>query len=124
MTALRQQPDLENQVVLSFERGELVRASNSRLVAIRDGYHLTASAPGRALLVLPFQFSHCWEIEGSRDRVVPRIFRANIVQTGILFKDTVDARLRFRFEPWSASCRLDDVRDLTLLGFKYVLYLR
>ena len=116
--ALRQQPDLENQVVLSFERGDLVRASNSRLVAIRDGYHLTASAPGRALLVLPFQFSHCWEIEGSRDRVVPRIFRANIVQTGILFKDTVDARLRFRFEPWSASCRLEDVRDLTLLGFK------
>jgi hypothetical protein len=118
IAALRELRDLENQVVLSFWRGDLVRASSSRLVVLRDGYQLTASAPGRALLVLPVQFSHCWKIEGGRDRVVPRIFRANIVQTGILFKDSVDARLRFRFEPWDASCRLEDARDLTLLGFK------
>jgi hypothetical protein len=118
VAALREQRDLENQVVLSFGRSDLVRASHSRLVALRDGYHLTASAPGRAMLVLPVQFSHCWEIEDSGDRIVPRIFRANIVQTGILFKDNVDARLRFKFEPWSASCRLEDARDLTLLGFK------
>jgi hypothetical protein len=118
VAALREPRDLENQVVLSFGRSDLERASHSRLVALRDGYHLTASAPGRAMLVLPVQFSHCWEIEDSRDPVVPRIFRANMVQTGILFKDNLDARLRFKFEPWSATCRLEDARDLTLLGFK------
>jgi hypothetical protein len=87
-------------------------------VAISDGYHLTASARGTAMVVLPIQFSHCWQIENSSDLIAPRIFRANVVQTGILFRDKVDARLRFNFEPWSASCRLQDARDLALFGFK------
>jgi hypothetical protein len=37
-------------------------------------------------LVLPVQFSNCWEIETSGDTPPPRIVRANIVQTGVLFK--------------------------------------
>jgi hypothetical protein len=48
----------------------------------------------------------------------PRIFRANIVQTGILFKDSIDIRLRFAFEPWKTSCRLQDAGDLAQFGFK------
>jgi hypothetical protein len=120
VSALREQADLENRVVLSFGRTDLVRASRARLVALSDGYRLTASAPGRALLLLPVQFSHCWQIEdsSSSDHVRPRVFRANIVQTGILFKDSIEARLRFSFEPWSASCRLQDAKDLAFFGFK------
>jgi hypothetical protein len=118
VTALRQQSDFENRVVLPFGRSDLVRASRTRLVALQDGYRLTASAPGRALLVLPVQFSHCWQIEDGSDEVKPRIFRANIVQMGVLFKNTMDARLRFSFEPWNASCRFQDADDLTLFGFK------
>jgi hypothetical protein len=118
VAALRAQGDLEDRVVLSFGRSDLVRASHARLVALRDGYHLTASAPGRAMLVLPVQFSHCWEVENESNEIAPRIFRANIVQTGILFKDNLDAKLRFNFEPWRASCRLQDGRDLLQFGFK------
>ena len=70
------------------------------------------------MLVLPIQISHCWEMENNNDVAPPRIFRANIVQTGILFKDEVDVRLRLNFQPWSASCRREDARDLTLFGFK------
>lgn len=118
VTALRGQPDLETHVVLSFGQTDLVRATYSKLVVLRDGYQLTASAPGRAMLVLPVQFSNCWTIEDSTDRVMPRIFRANIIQTGILFKDKVEATLRFNFNPWSASCRLQDGSDLAQFGFK------
>jgi hypothetical protein len=118
VAALREQRDFENRVVLSFGRADVVRASHSRLLAIRGGYHVMASAPGRAMLVLPIQFSYCWEVENSNDVTRPRIFRANIVQTGILFKDEVDIRLRLNFQPWSASCRREDARDLTLFGFK------
>jgi hypothetical protein len=118
VTALQQQGDFANRVVLSFGRTDLVRASRSRLVVLRDGYRLTASAPGRAMLVLPIQFSHCWEIEDTTDPVMPRIFRANIAQTGILFKDNADVTLRFNFEPWRASCRLEDARDLSRFAFQ------
>jgi hypothetical protein len=119
VAALREQRDFENRAVVSFERSDLVRASGSRLVAIKDGYRVTASAPGRAMLVLPIQFSHCWEIEeDDNDRIPPRLFRANIVQTGILFEDELDVSLRFNFEPWSASCRFEDASDLARFGLK------
>jgi hypothetical protein len=125
MTVLREQGDFANRVVLlgaPEPQPGLVAASRSRLVAVGDGYRLTASATGWAMLVLPVQFSHCWQIEDAnntnKSTVLPRVLRANIVQTGILFKDNVDARLRFDFEPWRASCRLQDAKDLTLFAFK------
>jgi hypothetical protein len=93
VTAIREDGDLENRVVLlgaPERQAELVHASRVQLVAIRDGYHLTATAPGRALLALPVQFSHCWRIEKMTNAGPPSIFRANIVQTGVLFEHDVD----------------------------------
>jgi hypothetical protein len=122
VAALReQQSDLESRVVLlgpSAREPELVSVSRSRLMAIRDGYHLSAVADGRAMVILPIQFSHCWQIENATGVASPQIVRANIVQTGVLFEGNADFRLRFNFEPWRASCRLDDVRDLSRFGFK------
>jgi hypothetical protein len=118
---IRERDDLENRVVLlgaSEQRLELVSASRSRLFALGDGYRLSASAPGTAMVVLPVQFSHCWQIENMANTDPPRILRANIIQTGVLFKNKVDVRLRFDFEPWKATCRLLDAGDLTLFGFK------
>ena len=121
VAALREQDDFENRVVLlgaPERQPELVSASHSRLAAIKDGYRLSASAPGWAMVVLPVQFSHCWVVEDANNTDLPRILRANIVQTGILFRGSVDARLRFDFEPWRSSCRFQDARDLTVFGFK------
>jgi hypothetical protein len=122
IAALRQQHgDLENSVVVLGDperQPELVAAAHSRLVAVRDGYELTASAPGWALLVLPVQFSHCWRLEDSGSVEPPRVLRANVVQTGVLFKNKADIRLRFDFEPWRTSCRFEDARDLALFDFK------
>jgi hypothetical protein len=95
-----------------------VPVSRVRLVAVRDGYQLTAAARGTAMLVLPVQFSHCWRAEALAGKDLPRILRANVVQTGILFEHDLDVRLRFDFEPWRADCRRQDARDLKLFGFK------
>jgi hypothetical protein len=119
--ALREQREWEKRAVLlgAPERQPgLVSASRSRLLATKGGYRLTASAPGSALVVLPVQFSHCWRMETANGVDLPRVLRANVVQTGVLFKDNVDARLRFDFEPWRTSCRFQDARDLALFGFK------
>jgi hypothetical protein len=118
---LLEHSDLERRVVLLGEpelQPGLVPASRARLTAIRDGYHLTAAAPGTSMLVLPVQFSHCWRIEDGNNGDSPRLFRANIMQTGILFTDTVDVKLRFDFEPWRTSCRFEDARDLSRFDFK------
>jgi hypothetical protein len=119
VAALRQRSgELDRRVLLlgAPERlPQLVPASGARLIATRDGYRVMAAAAGTAMLVLPIQFSHCWRVEGAK---VPRIIRANLIQTGFLFKDDVDIALRFDFEPWRAACRLQDARDLVVFGFK------
>ena len=79
VAVLQEQRDFEHRVVLlgSPERlPELIPASHSRLVAVKDGYRLTASAPGWAMVVLPVQFSHCWKIESSDTVHPPRTIRA------------------------------------------------
>jgi hypothetical protein len=119
IAAIRNGIDPENSAVMlgpAERQVALVRTSRAQLVAVSDGYRFTAAAPGMALAVLPVQFSNCWKLENTSGIDAPRILRANVVQTGILFKDNVDARLRFDFEPWRAACRLQDVRDLKLFG--------
>jgi hypothetical protein len=119
--ALRESADLEHRVLLlgtPERRPELVPAAASRLVALRDGYQVTASAPGSAMLVLPVQFSHCWQVATGTDAQPPHLFRANVVQTGVLFKDKLDIRLRFDFEPWRTSCRFRDGDDLVQFAIK------
>jgi hypothetical protein len=120
IAALREPADLAGRVVLlgPSERSELVSAAGARLVALRGGYRVTAAAPGTAMLVLPVQFSHCWRIERPTDDDLPRVFRANVVQTGVLFKGDLDATLRFDFQPWRASCRLQDAHDVERFDFK------
>jgi hypothetical protein len=118
---LREPVDLAERVVL-FGPPErlpaLAAATQARLVALRDGYQVTASAPGSAMLVLPVQFSHCWRVATGTDAQPPRLFRANVVQTGVLFKDKLDIRLRFDFEPWRTSCRFRDGDDLVQFAIK------
>jgi hypothetical protein len=118
---LREPVDLAERVVLlgAPERlPALAAATQAQLVALRDGYQVTASAPGSAMLVLPVQFSHCWQMATGTGAQPPRLFRANVVQTGVLFKGKVDIRLRFDFEPWRTSCRFRDGDDLVQFAIK------
>jgi hypothetical protein len=117
---LRTDMDLEDTMVVlgdAFDRTRtLVRATSAQLFAIKDGYRVTATAPGPAVLVLPVQFSHCWRMSSSAPEPA-RVFRANIIQTGVLFSGSIDAELRFEFEPWTPLCRLRDGRDLATYDF-------
>ena len=40
----------------------LVPAVQARLVVEKGGYHIKAESSGNSLLILPVQFSHCWEL--------------------------------------------------------------
>jgi hypothetical protein len=90
--------------------GSFAAATNAQLVYTSDGFRLRAESPSRSLLVLPVQYSHCWTVEGEGD---PALFRANLMQLGVNFTGTLNARLIFRYGPILAGqCRLQDLDDM------------
>jgi hypothetical protein len=78
---------------------------------VKGGYRITARSAGASLLILPVQFSHCWQLKaepGSEGS----IYRANLVQTGIFFRNQIDAEVRFGFGLTNSSCRRQDGDDM------------
>jgi hypothetical protein len=108
---LRQFPDAAILLGSTSLPADLVSAHQARLTIIKGGYHITAESAGTSLLVLPVQFSHCWELVGAPEGKAG-LFRANIVQTGIYFQGKIDADLRFGFGVTDSSCRKRDGSDM------------
>ena len=68
-----------------------------------------ASSPGRSLLVLPFEYSHCLRLDVVTGGA--RLIPVNLQQTGLLFEGSTEARITYRFGLFGdAACRADDVR--------------
>ena len=83
------------------------------MIVERGGLSLRASSVGESLLVLPVQYSHCWQL---RDAPNATLFRANLMQLGIRFKGELKAQLRQVFGPvWHSHCRILDARDMERL---------
>lgn len=96
--------------------GQLVPAANSTMLFEKGGVHVTAKSAGHSAVLLPLQFSHCYEVEGAAGTEA-RIVRANIAQTLIIFDRLLDVRLRWRFRfLGKEACRQRDVVDIEELG--------
>lgn len=96
---------------------DLVPAASSRISVEKTGLRLTAMSQGTSILVLPFEFSHCLEIKPVEQGMdSPGLFRANLLQVGIIFTGRLDATLTFFAGPFHhAGCRIDDWHDVDRL---------
>jgi hypothetical protein len=103
------------RTVLATEKlpGDFVSAEGPSMVVERGGLSLHASSPGESLLVLPVQYSHCWQLRNAPNAA---LFRANLMQLGIRFSGELNAQLRQAFGPmWHSSCRVADAEDMRRL---------
>jgi hypothetical protein len=110
--------DLRHSVVTATQLPDpLAPARNVRLTFLKGGVHVVAEAVGHSLLILPLQFSRCLRhINGTQNASV---FRANLVQTGIVFSDQLDITLQFRSGLLGDSkCRLDDYLEMKAFELK------
>jgi len=98
-------------------QGPFTPARHSSMTLKRDGYRVSAEADGRSLLLLPIQFSHCLTLAdhvGGDFR--PRLHRANLIQTLVLFEGRLDATIAFDFGFFgNGACRLRDGRDVAAM---------
>jgi hypothetical protein len=71
-----------------------------------------ARSEGKSVLLLPIEFSRCWKIKGGTASAA-RLFRADLLLTGVAFERHVDVKLSFHTGPFeNSACRLQDLADV------------
>jgi hypothetical protein len=100
--------DLEKDAISDRDlEGPFTPSTQSEITIRGSRIHVKATSEGRSLLVLPFEFSNCIDIDGGPPDL--RLFRADGILTGLRFDKSLDIEMSFRFGPGSnALCRLKD----------------
>lgn len=110
--------DVRTTAVLttSDELPPLTTVSRSELTMQRGSYRVEAHSAGTSLLVLPIEYSHCFQAMLMTSSETPvRVVRVNLTMLGILFHNEVHGALRLRYGPLSSRCRIEDWRDADAL---------
>lgn len=114
--------DPKSDVVVEDEiPGPLVPAT-SATVAADLGAKLVvhAKSPGRSLLVLPFEFSHCLRLTATSGAA--QLLPANLQQIGLLFESEVTADIVYRFGlSGDTACRGEDLKRIDRLRLRQAL---
>jgi hypothetical protein len=116
--------DPKLDVAVEREIADHLVAATSSAITLDRGPALVvhATSPGRSLLVLPFEFSHCLDIDvtGGHGQLLP----TNLQQIGLLFDGEIDARITYRFGLFhNSQCRIEDQRRADDLQLKEALVL-
>jgi len=109
---VREDPGQLRRNVFVFEpiQGTFVSARDGIVTLIRGGIHLRAESDGRALLLLPIQYSHCFRVSGTEN---VKLHRANLIQTLVEFDRIVDVDIKMEFGLFGNSkCRIRDGKEL------------
>ena len=92
----------------------LQRASSNKLIVLRNGYRVSASSAGSSIVLLPIEYSSCWSITTNDPKsATPKMFRANYGLTGLVFSNSMDIDLVYRYNLFAnQSCRLVDLQKV------------
>src|SRR5262249_52115782 len=90
----------------------LVEASTGKMFFERGAIRVQAESRGRSLLLLPVQYSHCLVLSDVSASLLP----ANLIQTALLFRGTIDLRIHLGYGLFRPGCRNQDLADLPELG--------
>lgn len=98
----------------------LVAASSSSLIVEAGRLRISARSAGRSVIVLPVEYSHCLELRTTVPGAEgPVLFRANLIQAGILFSGSLEATLSYFTGPFrNSACRVEDARDMERLNIR------
>jgi hypothetical protein len=113
----RADSNLERQAVLAgSDPGPLVSASNIVVTIERDGIGVRAESLGRSLLIVPFEYSHCWAAAPRNGTQAPELRRADFLLMGILFERKLDTAIHYKLAPFrDQDCRRKDFNDHALM---------
>lgn len=79
------------------------QAAKARIFYTPTGFRISATAPARSCLLLPLTFSHCLEFipkQGEQHPGEPRLYRANLAQTLLVFDQKLEGEVRYFSSPF------------------------
>ena len=96
----------------------LIPATKTKMTIEQNGYlKLSSKSEGNSLLVLPVEYSHCFNLINENDGYPLRILRVNLLQIGILFQRELNIQLRYFTGLGHSRCRLEDALEAKNLNF-------
>ncbi len=118
-TMLGSEFSFERQVVVDraiSDVAELQPADSCQMFFERGGVRVKANSLGTSLVVLPLEYSHSLTVTSNNNSPSPKLIRANVIQTGVLFSGEIDIKLKHEFGPFkSCSGRLKDIAECEAL---------
>lgn len=107
-------------IIFGDIEGPLSPARDITFRFVRGGFRVTATAAGKAAIVLPVQYSACWRAlapETANPTAHATLQRVNGFETLLRFSDHIDATFKFTFNLFGNSgCRSLDSAELKTLG--------
>jgi hypothetical protein len=112
-------PDFDptHEIIADFpgDAEGLMPARNIRLSFQGATLRLEAHSDRRSILLIPLEFSRCLELIPTTAEK-PLVFRANLLETGVIFSGKMEATLSLRTGPFiDPACRLWDLFDARTL---------
>jgi hypothetical protein len=105
--------------------GSLAKAQLELFQINRDGYRVRARSKGESALLLPLEFSRCLRTASRIQAAPPRLIRADLLMTMVVFERELDADITFRTGPFGASsCRSEDAADMHAIRLRNAFDLR
>jgi hypothetical protein len=100
----------------------LAPATLQEFLVERGRFRVRATSSGRSVLLLPMEFSRCLRVRSNVPHAPEvRLFRADLLLTGVLFDRTLDATISYRTGPFvNSGCRLKDRADVAEMKIKDV----
>lgn len=79
-----------------------------------------ATSPGHSVLILPMEYSRCLNLRtNGSGGPSARLFRANLLLTGVVFEKELNATISYRTGPFAGSrCRLHDKADMEAIEMR------
>ena len=111
--------NIEKSVVINGVVIENLISAEKATFKISNGdVSIFAESSGRSMILLPIEFSNCWQIESAGDVASDAtLVRANGFLTGLVFDKIIDAKIIFRTGLFdSPTCRNKDLTEFRSLN--------
>ena len=109
---------MDEAIVFKQLETGFVRSGKTKLLVEGGDLRVVAESPGKSMIILPIEYSHCLKFKSNNENSNLRdFFRVDAILTGLIFENELDVTTKFRYGVFkNNNCRLKDLADFKSLS--------